>query len=49
MQKLWCWRKEFGISAKRSFCHEVILDNTYKGPKIQFGLSNVGIQVDDAS
>ena len=21
--------KEFGISAKRSFCHEVILDNTH--------------------
>ena len=25
----WCWRKEFGISAKRSFCHEVTLDNTH--------------------
>ena len=25
----WCWRKEFGISTKRSFCHEVVLDNTH--------------------
>ena len=25
----WCWRKEIGIFGKRSFCYEVILDNTH--------------------
>ena len=25
----WYWRKEFAVSAKRSFCHELILENTH--------------------